>query len=370
MPMGELAATYPSRSILEIDLGAIVANWRALGARLAPSATCAGVVKADAYGLGAARVAPALAQAGCTEFFVAQLDEALALRPLLPGPTNLYVLNGCLPGEEGIFVAAGLVPVLNDPGQVETWSAQARRHGRPLPAVLHVDTGMSRLGLTPREAQTLAAQAEIAAPLDLRLVMSHLARAEEKCAMNDEQLTRFAALRARWPQARASLANSSGIFLGTHFHFDLARPGAALYGINPVPGHPNPQLAVVRLTAPVLQIRDIAPPETIGYGATFQASTAMRVATLACGYADGWPRSLSNSGAVHHEGLSLPILGRVSMDTIVVDTTAAPGLRVGDRVELLGNAIGVDQVADAAGTNGYEVLTRLGRRFSRIYAPA
>jgi alanine racemase len=368
--MGAAAAPHPSRSILEIDLRAIVANWRALGARLAQGATCAGVVKADAYGLGAAQVAPALAQAGCTEFFVAHLEEALALRPLLPETAYLHVLNGCLPGEERIFVAAGLVPVLNDPGQVVNWATQARRLGHPLPAALHLDTGMSRLGLTPREAQTLAAQGEASAPIDLRLVMSHLARAEEACAMNGEQLARFAVLRARWPAARASLANSSGIFLGAPFHFDLARPGAALYGINPVPGRPNPQLAVVRLTAPVLQIRDIAPPETIGYGATFQAPAAMRIATLACGYADGWPRSLSNSGTVHHEGLSLPILGRVSMDTIVVDATTAPGLRVGNRVELLGSTIGVDQVADAAGTNGYEVLTRLGRRFSRVYAAA
>jgi alanine racemase len=368
--MGAAATPHPSQSILEIDVGAIVANWRALGARLAPGAVCAGVVKADAYGLGAAQVAPALARAGCTEFFVAQIEEALTLRPLLPGAATIFVLNGCLPGEEGAFVAAGLIPVLNDPGQVAHWADHARRLGKVLPAALHVDTGMSRLGLTRREAEDLAARAGDIAPIDLRLVMSHLARAEESCAMNGAQRERFAALRAAWPSARASLANSSGIFLGASFHFDLARPGAALYGINPVPGYPNPQLAVVRLTAPVLQIRDIAPPETIGYGATFQAPSAMRVATLACGYADGWPRSLSNSGSVHHEGLTLPILGRVSMDTIVVDATMAPGLHVGDRVELLGRAIDVDRVAEAAGTNGYEVLTRLGRRFSRVYAPA
>jgi alanine racemase len=368
--MAAAAIQHPSQSILEVDIGAIVANWRALGARLAPGATCAGVVKADAYGLGAAQVAPALARAGCTEFFVAHLEEALNLRPLLPGAASIFVLNGCLPGEEGAFVASDLVPVLNDPGQVGLWAGHARRLSRRLPAALHVDTGMSRLGLTRREAETLAAHASDIAPIDLRLVMSHLARAEEDCEMNGAQRERFAILRAAWPSVRASLANSSGIFLGASFHFHLARPGAALYGINPVPGHPNPQLAVVRLTAPVLQIRDIAPPETIGYGATFQASSTMRVATLACGYADGWPRSLSNSGCVHHDGRMLALLGRVSMDTIVVDATLAPGLRVGDRVELLGAAIGIDQVAESAGTNGYEVLTRLGRRFSRVYAAA
>lgn len=360
----------PSQATLEIDLGAIVANWRSLAARLASGAACAAVVKADAYGLGASAVAPALAAAGCGTFFVAQLDEAVALRQALGQGPDIFVLNGCLPREEEIFQAHALIPVLNDRGQVALLAAQAARTGRRPRAALHLDTGMSRLGLTPGEAERLAGEQDARRAIDFVLVMSHLACAEETCDMNAEQHARFVRLRAAWPDTPASLANSSGIFLGPSFHFDLARPGAALYGINPVPGRPNPQRAVVTLTAPVLQIRDIAPPETVGYGASFRATAPMRVATIALGYADGWPRTLSGRGKASVAGMALPFLGRVSMDTIVIDATCAPALRTGDRVTLLGDDIGVDDVAADAGTIGYEILTGLGRRFARVHLPA
>ncbi|MBL8697346.1 MAG: alanine racemase [Alphaproteobacteria bacterium] len=359
------AAARPSQAVLDIDLGAIVANWRSLKTRLAPGAECAGVVKADAYGLGADRVAPALAAAGCRRFFVAHLGEALEIRPLLPAGAEVYVLGGVLPGEEPEFRAGGVLPVLNDPGQVERWAGYGRRLGVALGGALHVDTGMSRLGLMPAEARSLAASPGALEGTRLGFVMSHLARSEEAVAMNAEQLAAFESLRALWPKLGASFANSSGIFLGPAYHLNLARPGAALYGINPLPGTPNPQRPVATLSAPVLQLRDIAPPQTVGYGASYAATAPTRVATIAIGYADGWLRSLSGRGQAWFQGRTLPFIGRVSMDLVTLDATAVPDLKAGDRVELMGVHRPVDDVADEAGTNGYEILTRLGSRFAR-----
>lgn len=362
-------APRASQAVLEIDLPAIVANWRDLKARLAPGADCAGVVKADAYGLGAREVGPALARAGCHRFFVAHLGEALHLKPLLPPAAEVFVLNGVLGGEDDAFAASGIAPVLNDPAQVERWSRLAHRLGRALPAALHLDTGMSRLGLTPGEAEALADARDAFDGVALHFVMSHLARAEEEVEMNAAQLALFERLRRHWPDVPASFANSSGIFLGPAYHFDLARPGAALYGINPQPGRTNPQRPVAFLSVPVLQIRDIAPPQTVGYGATYRAGGPTRVATIALGYADGWLRNLSGRGAARMGDHTLPFIGRVSMDLITLDATAMPTLKPGDRLELLGPGRPVDAVADEAGTNGYEVLTRLGSRFSRTYRP-
>jgi alanine racemase len=360
----------PSQAMLEIDLAAIVANWRDLKARLRPGADCAGVLKADAYGLGAREVAPALARAGCRCFFVAHLDEAVRVKPVLPVEAELFVLNGVLPGEESEFARSGISPVLNDPDQVHRWTRTAKQAGRPLAAALHVDTGMSRLGLTPAQARALAAQHDALAGIALGYVMSHLARAEEDVDMNAGQLAMFEELREFWPDSAASFANSSGIFLGPRYHFDLARPGAALYGINPQPGRANPQRSVASLSVPVLQIRDIAPPQTVGYGATFRAAAPTRVATIALGYADGWLRSLSGRGHARLGDKMLPFIGRVSMDLVTLDATSAPELNPGDRLELLGARRPVDAVAEEAGTNGYEILTRLGARFARSYRPA
>lgn len=364
------AVARPSQAVLDIDLGAIVANWRDLKARLAAGADCAGVVKADAYGLGARRVAPALAAAGCTQFFVAHLGEALALRALLPKAAAIHVLSGVLPGEEPEFRAGGVLPVLNDLGQVQRWAGYGRRLGVELGGALHLDTGMSRLGLMPSEARALAADPTGLTGLSLGYVMSHLARSEEAVAMNGEQRAAFEALRRLWPSLKASLANSSGIFLGSAYHLNLARPGAALYGINPLPGQPNPQRPVATLSAPVLQLRDIAPPQTVGYGASYAALGPTRIATIAIGYADGWLRSQSGRGKAWFDGHTLPFIGRVSMDLVTLDASAVPTLRPGDRVELLGAHRAVDDVADEAATNGYEILTRLGSRFARTYRGA
>jgi alanine racemase len=353
-------------AILTVDPAAVVANWRLLAAHAAPG-TAAAVVKADAYGLGAAVLAPALAAAGCRHFFVATPDEALALRPLLPG-AFLAVLGGLWPGAEADFIAADIVPVLNDLAEIGRWRDAGRAAGRALPALLHVDTGMSRLGLDAVGLATLAADRGRLDGIDLRYVMTHLLAAEAgDDPANAAQAARFSAACAVLPPARRSFANSSGLFLGPGFASDLARPGAALWGINPTPGQANPMHPVVRLRARVLGLREIPPGATVGYNATFTAARVSRIATVAVGYADGWRRALSNAGAAGFDGARVPLVGRVSMDLTTFDVTAEPGIQPGDWLDLIGPGQDVDAVAAAAGTNGYEILTGLGPRIARRY---
>lgn len=356
-------------AILEIDLGAIVANWRLL-CRRHPSGPVAGVVKADAYGLGASEVAPALHAAGCRHFFVALLEEALAIRDRLPG-AMLAVLGGLLPGSAQDYVAHDITPVLNSLAELDAWAATARRLGRALPALLHIDTGMARLGLDPLELAALQADHARLAGIDLRYVMTHLVASESAAdPANEHQRQRFAAACAGLPPALRSFANSSGIFLGTGWGSDLARPGAALYGLNPRPGQPNPMHLPVRLTARILAVRDLSPGDSVGYNATWRATRPSRIATVGVGYADGWHRSLSGRGRALFDGTPVPLVGRVSMDLTTFDVTDIPAAQPGSWLELLGPTQTPDDVALAAGTNGYEVLTSLGRRFQRIYRSA
>ena len=356
-------------AILEIDLAAVVANWRLL-CRHHPSGAVAGVVKADGYGLGAQHVAPALYAAGCRHFFVALLDEALAIRAGLPG-AMVAVLGGPLPGSEPDYTANDITPVLNNLAELDAWAATARQSGRSLPGLLHVDTGMSRLGLDPRELGILQADHTRLAGIDLRYVMTHLVSSEDPDdPLNHRQAERFARACAGLPPAARSFANSSGIFLGAAWGSDLARPGAALYGINPTPGRPNPMRQTVRLTARVLAVRDISPGDSVGYNATWRAGQPSRIATIGVGYADGWHRSLSGRGTAIFDGTPLPLVGRVSMDLTTFDATDHPAVQPGSMLELLGPTQTPDDVAAAAGTNGYEVLTSLGRRFHRVYRPA
>jgi alanine racemase len=360
-------AAHRPQSVLTIDLGAIASNFQSLRGRVVGGG-CAAVVKSDAYGLGAVRVGPALVAAGCTDFFVAHLGEGIALRSATGPSPRIYVLNGLLPGDAEEYLQHGLVPVLNDLGQIKAWSASARQAGRNLPVVIHIDTGMSRLGLSPAEATQLGQNPSLLAGMELRFWMSHLACADEpEHPLNRRQLTDLKTLLRRLPKAAVSLANSAGIFLGPDYHFDLVRPGCALYGINPVPGQPNPMKQVARLSAKVLQVRMIDPPQTVGYGATHQAAGHVRVATIAAGYADGWLRSLSNRGFAVVNGTKVPFIGRVSMDLITLDATSLPDLKPGDFVDLMDEHLTADHVGDLAGTIGYEVLTRLGARFHRHY---
>jgi alanine racemase len=353
--------------VLTINLGAIARNYRLLRKRLR-GGRCAAVVKANAYGLGVARVAPVLARAGSRTFFVATLDEGVELRGLLPD-AEVAVLNGLQPGCEAEFAAHNLVPVLNDLGQIERWGAFARARGE-LDAMIHLDTGMNRLGLPPDEVDRLAAEPERLRGLRLGLVMSHLACAEQRDnPMNAAQRALFIAQRKRLPPAPASFANSSGIFLGPDYHFELARPGVALYGVNPTPGRPNPMAEVVRLQGEIIQVRDVDRGQTVGYGAAHRVAAPGRVATVAVGYADGYLRSLGGRASAAIGGVRVQVLGRVSMDLITLDVSglSATEARSGAMVDLIGGACPIDEVAAAGGTIGYEILTSLGHRYERRY---
>ncbi len=355
--------------VLTIDLAALVANYEQLVRRAAPSRAAA-VVKADAYGLGVAHVAPALYNAGCRDFFVAHFIEALRLKPYLRSDARILVLNGLLPGSEDDCAALGIVPVLNSLEQVTNWSATARALGKTLPAAIQVDTGMSRLGLEPAEVDTLLAEPERLAGVHVEIIMSHLACGDEpEHDANPRQLGRMQAVRQRFADAKLSFANSAGIFLGEDYRGDLARPGIALYGGAPLAEGDNPMQPVVRLEVRVVQTRTVPSGAEIGYGASFVARSEMRLATIAAGYADGLPRHLSNKGAAYFGNVRLPIVGRVSMDSIILDVTALePGtLKLGSMVELIGPHQTLETVAADAGTISYEILTSLGRRYERRY---
>jgi alanine racemase len=351
-------------AVLEIDLGAIASNWRFLDAQ--HKGATAGVIKADAYGLGAAQVAPVLLEAGCKHFFVAHLPEALAVRPLIPG-AMLAVLNGILPGQEAEFAAHGIVPVVGSLAELALWRAEAKRLQRVLPVILHVDTGMVRLGFSAPAWDQLGRDAALLEGLRVAYVMTHLVSADKPAdPMNAAQARRFAAACAAFEGVKRSFANSSGLFLGPGVDSDLARPGAALYGVNPTPGQPNPMRPVVRLSAPILQVRDIKAGETVGYEGAWTAQRPSRIATLGVGYADGYHRALSNKAVAYFDGKAVPLVGRVSMDLTTFDVTDVAA-KTGDRLELINATHGVDTLALAAGTNGYEILCSLGRRYHRRY---
>ncbi|MCE3289086.1 MAG: alr [Caulobacter sp.] len=356
-------STRSSVGRLSIDLAAIRANYRSIAGRAAPAAVGA-VVKADAYGLGARKVAPALAREGCRDFFVAHLREAEALVGALPADGRVFVLNGLAPGDEARCAALGAVPVLNALPQVRAWAALG------LPAALQIDSGMARMGLSGEDIETLAQDSDLLGRLDLRLVMSHLASGDEPDSpLNAEQLACFLALASRLPPAPRSLANSGGAFLGRDFSLDLVRPGVALYGAAPHAGGPGLAPAV-RLGAGVIQIRDVPAQTGVGYGHAYRSAEAMRLATVGIGYADGWPRQLGGRDvAAWFEGVRLPMVGRVSMDSIVVDIGALPNgaLEPGDEVELIGPHQSLDDVAAQAGTVAHDLLTGLGQRLDRFY---
>eukprot|EP01037_Dinobryon_pediforme_P014979 gene14979-15118_t len=355
---GALAAAHEG-GVLTIDLGAIRRNHALLRSR-AGAAECGAVVKADGYGLGAVAVAQALFAEGCRMFFTAHVAEAIALRPSLPAEAWIVVLHGPPPGTAASFVQHGVVPVLNSASQVIEWSALAARLGRRLSAWLQVDTGMSRFGLAEEELDGLSLDG-----IEIETVMSHLACADTpEHPANAAQLESFTRLRRRFPAAMASFAASSGIFLGPDYLFDIVRPGAALYGVNPVPGAPNPLEPAIRLQGRVMQVRTVKRGTAIGYGHTVKARRAMRLATVAVGYADGFLRSTGRSGGAWRGDRFLPLMGRVSMDSIILDAGDV-ALAAGDLVDLIGPRQTVDAVGLASGTIGYEILTSLGHRFER-----
>ena len=365
---GKLGPMSLTTARLTVRLDAVRENYRRILAELA-GVPAGAAVKADGYGLGAVPVSQGLWAEGCREFFVASLAEGVELRAALPD-VAINVFNGAVPGTEHDLLANDLVPLVISPAQLHGWRAEARRAGRTLPVGLHFDTGMNRTGIPATEAAAILDDPSALDGLEIRHVMSHLASADEPDSTQpEEQLARFVEVRERFPQGVASLANSGGIFRGAEFHFDLTRPGIAIYGGAPFPGHDNPMRQTVVLEAPILQLRDVEPGDRVGYGATYDVTDPGRHAVVPVGYADGYPRSTSNSGSVTIAGHRAPIVGRVSMDLTIVDVTAVPArhLALGAPIELIGDHNPVDDVARAAGTIANEILTDLGRRYDRVH---
>jgi alanine racemase len=369
----QVAALAASTGILTVDLDAIVANWRKLEKTAVP-AECAGVVKANAYGCGAEQVARALSNAGCKSFFVATLDEARAVRSAVPASAAVYVLDGFFQNAGEAYAKIDCRPVIGDLNELAEWDVFCRRSGWTGGAAIHIDTGMNRLGLTIAEAQGIIPRIN-AGDHGITLVMSHLVSAEQlNNQTNAKQLTAFREIASLFSGVPAALSNSSGIYLGPQYQFDMVRPGAALYGVNPTPEADNPMQPVVELKARIMQIRNVERGETVGYGGTWTARRPTKLAIVASGYADGYFRAASaNDGTRGAEvvvaGKRCPIAGRVSMDLIAVDVTDLEknAARRGHLVTLIGEGITVDELAHHFGTIGYEVLTSLGRRFARVY---
>jgi len=346
---------------VEVDLDALAANYAKL-ARAAVPGTCGAVVKADAYGLGVAAVARRLAAAGCTEFFVATPAEGAELRRILPD-VAIIVMEGLCGNEREAFLAASLVPVINTPADFAAW-------GNAGPMALHIDTGMNRLGLSEEEAQKIHTGMAAGEREKVRYLMTHLACADEPAhPLNRLQLDRFASFRECWPAARTSIGNSAGLLLGNGFASDVARPGIALYGANPFVEGENPMAPVVKLRARILKLHDVAPGETVGYGASFVAESPRRVATVGIGYADGYLRSLGNCGIAEVARLRVPVVGRVSMDLVCLDVTDVPRADVaeGGWATMIGGSVSLEELAALAGTINYELLTSLGHRLERRY---
>ena len=352
--------------VLDINLSALARNWQAANAQ-SGNAEAAAVVKADGYGLGVADVAQAFASGGCRTFFTATEDEARAVRAVVPGAT-IYVLNGAVRGREADFASLALRPVLNSLADIEAWAGYCAGVGDRHPAAIHVDTGMNRLGLSASELEAAASRPDMLARFDLTLVMSHLACADDPAdTFNERQRARFDAMRARLPDAPASLANSAGMFLGAPYSLDLTRPGICLYGATPFVDRPAPFETAVTARARILQVRDIGPGESIGYGATYVAGQRMRAAIISAGYADGIMRALGNKADAAAGGVRARYLGRVSMDLTAIDVTHADPneVQAGGWAELFGAQVPLDEVAAAAGTIGYEMLTSMGSRYLR-----
>jgi alanine racemase len=366
------AALATVTGVLTVDLDAIVANWRKLEKTAVP-AECSAVIKANAYGCGLEPVARALAKAGCKTFFVATIDEARAARAAAPSAV-LYVLNGFIQNTGEAYAKIDAKPVIGDLNELAEWDVFCRRTGWSGGAAIHIDTGMHRLGLTLAEAQGLIPRIN-AGDHGISLVMSHLACAESlHHPMNARQLATFREIASLFTGVPASLSNSSGIFLGSPFQFDMVRPGAALYGVNPTPEADSPMQAVVDLKARVVQMREVERGESVGYGAIWTARRPTRLAIICAGYADGYFRAGgSNDGTRGAEivvaGKRCPVAGRISMDLIAVDVTdlERSAVRRGQMVTLIGDGITVDELAHHFGTIGYEVLTSLGARYTRLY---
>ena len=377
-PMNDILATpdnWPDAAnarragaILTIDLGAIKNNWQVYKNAVPKKCDAGAVIKAGGYGLDARHVGVALGVAGCKTFFVATIDEGITLRSVLGDEPEIFILGCIIDGNEKDLGHYNLAPVINSLSDIKTWKNFSATH----PCALHIDTGMNRLGLGAKDVETLAGDKNALSGLNISLVMSHLACADDAAnPMNGDQLAKFKSAISQVNQSavRASIANSSGVFLGSEYHLDLVRPGAALFGVNPTPEKANKMAQVIRLQGKILEVREIDTPDSVGYGATIKATGPMRIATIAAGYADGLNRSLSNNGVAYVDKHPAPYVGRVSMDLITIDVSQIPEniAHQGAVVDLIGPNNPVDDVATRAGTIGYEILTGLGARYHRVY---
>jgi alanine racemase len=351
---------------LRVDLEAVRCNYRALLARSAP-AECASVVKADAYGLGLAKVATTLLSTGCRTFFVATAEEALRIR-YQTDAARIFQLGGPMVSQVGLLIRHRIIPVLNSTEQVAVWRSAAEDAGHVLEAAIQVDTGMTRLGLDPAELRFIAASKSFRSRIAPVLLLSHLASAERRTSTQSaDQLERFISCTRLLPGVPGSLANSAGVFLGSDYHFDLTRPGAAIYGINPCAPFANPMRCVATLEGRILQIRHAAAGRRVGYGGDTVLTRKSRLAVVGIGYADGVPRAFAKRGCFRHGEWMLPLVGPVSMDATIVDVTDAD-VDCGDWLQVFGGAADLEQVADAAGTIAYEILARIGMRVDRVYS--
>jgi alanine racemase len=370
MPAPAIATGYGGK--LTVDLGALKRNWQALN-KVSRGALTGAVVKADAYGTGIVSSARALYDAGARFFFVATPDEGIAVRAALPEDTHIFILDGLFPGAAPLYVGERLMPCLCSLPMLEEWLQACLASNQALPAALHFDTGINRLGFRLNEATVVKRMVDGIgyAP---QMIMSHLACADIPAhEKNRTQLALFTTIMAQFPGVPASLANSAGLMTARENHFQMVRPGIALYGGRAVAGRRNPMSPVVTLEAPILQVKEVKTGETVGYGALQTIQRDSRIAVVAIGYADGFFRSLSSANNhrgthVAIRGQHVPVIGRVSMDMIGVDITDLPEPpKPGEMAEILGKTISVDDHADVGGTIGYEVLTSLKGRYTRHY---
>jgi alanine racemase len=354
------------KSLLEVDISRVVANYRKMLSLT--GSQIAAVIKANAYGLGAKQVAAGLYKAGCRDFCLAYIDEVAEVRSHIKG-ASIYLFNS-IDFQEYDYVAKNkIIPVLNTWGEIAAWSSYAREISKKLPCIIHIETGMGRVGIQESEARRLV-DSGLLVSLDVRYIMSHLACADEpNHILNQQQLRQMHKLAGLFPQTKITFANSAGLLLGKEYHFDQVRLGCALYGVNPVPDNPTAVIQVAVLKAYVLCVRTLEHDMTISYGATHLAKKGSKIATLACGYADGYCRALSNKVEGYYAGYRIPIIGVITMDAVMADVSHIPDHLLDNmtHVELMGDNITVDELAERAKTIGYEILTSLGHRFKRIY---